>query len=66
MLRKYLKKGKLDEFERLAAYADLWGVADDNTRILQALTIFRNHMLVQDEPMYRNVRPTYDEEALRV
>ena len=46
LLRKYLKKGKIDEFERLAAYADLWGVADDNTRILQALTIFRNHQLI--------------------
>ena len=46
LLRKYLKKGKLDEFERLAAYADLWGIADDNTRIMQALTVFRNHQLV--------------------
>ena len=26
LLRKYLKKGKLNEFDRLAAYAELWGV----------------------------------------
>ena len=34
LLRKYLKKGKLNEFERLSSYAELWGVADDKTRIL--------------------------------
>ena len=31
LLRKYLKKNYLNEFERLSAYADLWDVADEKT-----------------------------------
>ena len=34
MLRRYLIKGMLSEFERLVSYAELWGVADDKTLIL--------------------------------
>ena len=41
LLRKYLKKGKHSEFERLVAYAELWGVENDQTRIMQALQMYR-------------------------
>ena len=54
LLRKYLKKGKLNEFERLVAYAELWNVADEKTRLLQALQCFRIHEMVQFEPSYKN------------
>lgn len=37
LLRRYLKFKRIPEFDRLAAYADLWEVNDDATHILRAL-----------------------------
>ena len=52
LLRKYLKKGKLNEFDRLVSYAELWGVADDNTIILKALQVFRLHEQCEKDSYY--------------
>ena len=47
LLRRYLVNGMLSEFERLAAYADLWGVADDKTRIMQALKPLQSYKAIK-------------------
>jgi len=42
LLRKYLKFRRLPEFDRLAAYADLWEVTDDKTYAIRALRYIRD------------------------
>lgn len=37
LLRRYLKFKRIPEFDRLAAYADLWQVNDDSTFAIRAL-----------------------------
>lgn len=41
LLRRYLKFKRLPEFDRLASYASLWGVCDDQTYVLLALRAYR-------------------------
>ena len=64
LLRKYLKKGKLNEFERLVSYANLWGVADDRTLILQAIETMRIHEQAAKEPSHLFVFPLYNNARL--
>ena len=37
LLRKYLKFGKVAEFDRLAAYSEMWGTLDEQSYIYLAL-----------------------------
>ena len=37
LLRRYIKFNSVNQFERMAAYAELWNIANDETRILQAI-----------------------------
>ena len=41
LLRRYLKFKRMPEFDRLAAYADLWQVNDDATFAIRALRSIR-------------------------
>ena len=65
LLRKYLKKGKLNEFERLVSYAELWGLTCERTKILQALKIYRMDSQSTFGSESRLIAPDYDESLLR-
>ena len=55
LLRRYLKFKRMPEFDRLAAYADLWQVADDSTYAIRSLRGIRLGGSTVDQSMLNRI-----------